>query len=110
MPRDDIPESMTEKFVNLDLRRYQREPLPTFFDLVPRPSPTAEHAEKQIKQNDELVALIGAMKQIAEAQAADAQANAVREAEQQKFNKRMTWVAFLLAAGALVVPFIERAL
>lgn len=110
MSQDDVPDFIRELWGKADLGRFQvPEPL-DIPDYEPVPQPTAEHAEQQIEQNRELLVLIGAMKQIAESQAADAKANAVREAEQQKFNQRMTWVAIILAAGALVVPFIERLL
>lgn len=104
---DGIPPCLSELFGNLPRFEAPHFAAPDF-EVVP--STTAEHAEEQIEQNRDLLALIGAMKQIEESQAADAKANAVQEAVQQKYNQRMTWVAIILAAGAVVVPFIERVL
>jgi hypothetical protein len=50
--------------------------------------------------------MLAAMQKLWESQAAEASANAQREAEQQKFNRSMTWVAIILAGAAVVVPFI----
>jgi hypothetical protein len=68
--------------------------------------PTAEHAQRQIDLADQQVEMLAAMQKLWESQAAEASANAQREAEQQKFNRSMTWVAIILAGAAVVVPFI----
>lgn len=68
--------------------------------------PTGEHAERQIEQADKQLEMLTAIQSLWESQAAEASANAHREAEQQKFNRKMTWVAILLAAASMLVPFV----
>lgn len=64
------------------------------------------HAERQIEQADEQLTMLAAMQSLWESQAAEASANAHREAEQQKFNRNMTWVAITLAGASALVPFV----
>jgi CHASE3 domain sensor protein len=75
-------------------------------DFTPVPRPTAEHAERQIEQGDKQLQVLAAIQQLWEAQAEEARTNAHREAEQQKFNRRMSWTAIILASAAIVVPFL----
>lgn len=89
------------------VRRTSRpEPQTTFeeFDVPSRP--TGEHAQRQIEQAEEQLTLLTAMQGLWENQASEAAANAHREAAQQSFNRKMTWVAFILAGAAVLVPFV----
>ena len=70
------------------------------------PRPTAAHAERQIEQADEQLKVLAAVQKLWESQAAESAANAHREAEQQKFNRNMTWVAIILAGASVLVPFV----
>lgn len=89
------------------LRNSLNIPRPEPFELPDIPArPTVEHAERQIELADQQVEMLAAMQKLWESQAAEASANAQREAEQQKFNRSMTWVAIILAGAAVLVPFI----
>lgn len=50
--------------------------------------------------------ILAALRQLAEAQAAEAALNARRQAEQQQFNRRMTLASLAPAVAAVVVPFV----
>ncbi|MFL4478581.1 hypothetical protein ACIPUB_09945 [Paeniglutamicibacter sp. ORCA_105] len=59
---------------------------------------TALHASQQ-------TALLAAMRTLSEDLASERRRSAAREDIQQRFNKRMSWAAVLLAGAAVVVPF-----
>jgi len=63
---------------------------------------TAEMKAQSERQAETLEAL----RQLGQAQATEAKANAKREERQQTFNRRMSWAAVLLAGAAVVVPFV----
>ena len=46
------------------------------------------------------------MEALWQAQAEETARNAVREEQQQRFNRKMAWAALIIAVGSAVVPFI----
>jgi hypothetical protein len=99
-PFNDQPDFL-ETFRNLPA-----PPPMTRAAFKPIPRPTAQHAERQIEQGGKQLQVLAAIQQLWEAQAAEARTNAHRESEQQKFNRRMSWTAIILAGAAVVVPFV----
>src|SRR3954471_15609085 len=64
-----------------------------------RPGPAAGPNETQRE-------ILAALRQLSQAQAAEAALNARRQSEQQQFNRRLTWAALILAVFVIVVPFV----
>jgi regulator of protease activity HflC (stomatin/prohibitin superfamily) len=65
-----------------------------------------DRAEERRVQAERQTETLEALRQLGETQAAEAKVNAEREAQQQTFNRRMSWAAVLLAGAAIVVPFV----